>query len=812
MSIEKTELRARIRLRPTRIGFLVRPSDKKSLRKIMRVNACLWGGLYNPIIPIFTKTPKEWKEEYRLTKKGKDVAQGYIKFFEPDVYVEAEEGLLKEIGLEAFQTGHLSKKVVLLDDFFEREYRGIYEPEFGQSVFDLLEDAYVSERRFKLRDDFPAIYSSNEDLFSESCIGCYPEDERTSYLKKHYSEVYHPEEVKPTPELWLKIYGGRCETPFSVTSKHFDVLRTWQDDPIIYIFDPSNSKDVIDLWNLRILPAEVFPVPIKWLPELAESIRNYINFNHKPLKGNNNGMMHSVTIGKSGSITEEKFKEKICLHFDQLPNRSYSIKTWRTNVWDVSYRNHLTKQPARALVTTEESDQSIELKDKSLSGVFQTLAPTFAQRYSGSKNRWANVVKVSAPYEGSTVALSLPFNSLDRSWPRIGMKGIGCGSEGWVFLQDHKSINEYVSFFRHEDAFTSWFKRYGLDAGLSDAGRIANQILESLGGFWGLYLLDDKESIQFVNKHASSTRKRTNVSSGEVLEEDFSGRSASITDWQRMIKQRKTAGSHRLVNLTHYLERNVIRVGIESECDYCRGKNWHGLDEVSYDLRCVRCLKSYKFPQGNLKLNNQNWKYRVIGPFAVPDYAQGAYASLLTIRFFTKMIGRDVPCSYSTALNLKGEKQETEIDFALWVSEERGFDVNGEPRLIIGEAKSFGEDVIKNGDLENLKKSASAIPESIIVISVLKESFSDNEKQRLIDFVLWARNPNNCRPRHWVILLTGIELFSDSLEGTWAKLGEPFSKHANYSSTKYLESLSDATQSIYLGLDSYYIWLEDKKK
>ena len=812
MSTVKTELRARIRLRPTRVGFLVRPSDKKSLRQIMRVNACLWGGLYNPIIPVYTKTPKEWHDDHRFPMKGKDVAQGYIKFFDPDVYVEAEEGLLKKIGLEAFQTDRLKKKAALLDDFFEQEHRGIYEPEFGQSVFDILEDVYVSERRFKLRDDFPAIYSSNEDLFSEACIGCYPKDEHVTYLKRHYKDVYHPEELKPNPELWLKIYGNRCETPLSVTSKHFEVFRTWQDDPIIYVFNPSNSKDIIDLWNLRIQTAPIFPVPIKWLPDLAESIRNFIRSNHRPLKGNNNGVMHRVTIEKSRSISEEQAKEMILPHFGSLQSGSYTIKYWRTRVWDVSYRNHFVHQPERAKVTAEESDQSIELKDESLLGVFDTLAPPFAQRYSGSRSRWANVVKVSSPYEGSTVALSLPFNTLDRSWPHSGIKELACGREGWVFLQDHKSVNEYVSFIKHEDAFASWFKSFSLDARCSEAGRIARQMIDSLGGFWGLYLVDDMESIQFINKHALSTRKRTNDDSGEVIEEDFSGRSASINDWQSMIQRRKAAGSHHSVNLSHYIERNVIKVGIESECDHCGAKNWHGLDEVSYDLRCLRCLKDYKFPQGNLKQHNKNWRYRVIGPFAVPDYAQGAYASLLTIRFFTKMMGHDAPSSYSTALELEGENQITEIDFAIWVPEERGFDVNGEPRLIIGEAKSFGEDVIKNDDLEKLKKSASSIPDSIIVISVLKESFSENEKQRLNEFVLWARDPVGYRPRHWVILLTGTELFNEFLERTWKDLGEPFSAHANYHSTKYLEPLSDATQSIYLGLDSYYKWLENMRK
>lgn len=810
MSIVTTKLRAKIRLRPTRIGFIVRPSDKKSLRKIMRVNACLWGGLYNPIIPVYTKTPKEWEDDHHFQLKGKDVAQGYIKFFEPDVYVEAEEGLLKKIGLETFQTNHIEKKVVLLEDFFAEEYRGIYEPEFGQSVFDILEDVYASERRFQLRDDFPAIYSSNEDLFSEVCIGCYPNDENYSHLKKRYNDVYQPDEVKPNPELWLNIYGERYETPFSVTNKHFEVLTTWQDDPIIFIFNPSNSKDIIDLWNLRIQKAPIFPVPIKWLPDLAETIRNFISSNHRPLKGNNSGLMHRVTIEKSRSISEKQADEEVLSHFDNLPHGSYALKYHRTPIWNVNYqKNYFIQPPERATVTAEESDQNIDLKDQSLLGVFDTLAPPFAQRYSGSRCRWANAVRVSSPYEGSIVALSLPFNTFDRSWPHSGIRELACGREGWVFLQEYKSVNQYISFIKHEDAFVRWFKRFGLDARWSEAGRIARQMIDSLGGFWGLYLVDDKESIQFINKLALSTRKRTNGVSGEVVEEDFSGRSASINDWQAMISRRKATGAHNNVNLSHYIERNVIKVGIESECDHCSAKNWHSLDEVSYDLSCLRCLKDYKFPQGNLKKNSGNWKYRVIGPFAVPDYAQGAYASLLTIRFFTKIIRHDNPSSYSTALELVGKKQKTEIDFAIWLSEDRGFDVNGEPRLIIGEAKSFGKDIIKSEDLEKLKVSASAVRDSIIVISVLKESFSENEIKRLKEFVLWAREPIDDRPRHWVILLTGTELFSEFLIQKWKELGAPYSAHANYHSTKYLEPLSDATLSIYLGLDPYYMRLKN---
>ncbi|HEX3971321.1 MAG TPA: hypothetical protein VHX19_08355, partial [Stellaceae bacterium] len=74
------ELSAEIVLRPTRIGFLTRPTDLASVREIMRVCTCLWGGIFNPIIPVFERAPKDWRPEIYQRFRGADVAKGYVRF------------------------------------------------------------------------------------------------------------------------------------------------------------------------------------------------------------------------------------------------------------------------------------------------------------------------------------------------------------------------------------------------------------------------------------------------------------------------------------------------------------------------------------------------------------------------------------------------------------------------------------------------------------------------------------------------------------------------------------------------------------
>src|SRR5262249_1362044 len=116
------DISAEISLRPTRIGFLVRPTDLASVRAIMRACTCLWGGAYNAIIPVFKKPPKGWKAEIYRGFKGPAVAKGYVRFFEPDVYVEAENGLLEQAGLGALREQHtIYPQVITLKELFEPE-------------------------------------------------------------------------------------------------------------------------------------------------------------------------------------------------------------------------------------------------------------------------------------------------------------------------------------------------------------------------------------------------------------------------------------------------------------------------------------------------------------------------------------------------------------------------------------------------------------------------------------------------------------------------------------------------------------------
>ena len=61
-----------LRLRPIRFAFLVSPNDSQKLLEVFRVNTCLWGGKFNPIIPI------RKNEKGDLSEKEKQTVNKYL--------------------------------------------------------------------------------------------------------------------------------------------------------------------------------------------------------------------------------------------------------------------------------------------------------------------------------------------------------------------------------------------------------------------------------------------------------------------------------------------------------------------------------------------------------------------------------------------------------------------------------------------------------------------------------------------------------------------------------------------------------------
>lgn len=803
------EIHGDILLRPTRIGFLTRPHDLASVRTIMRACTCVWGGLFNPIIPVFRRWPKEWKPEAYERLKATDIVKGYIRFFEPDVYVETEQGLLEAAGLHALRQPHaIYPHVITLKAFLEPDDgRQWSEPAYGFNMRDVLYHVYETDQRFVSRDkrDYVYVLQEQGNTLTDAIFGAYPPSADVEYIKQAYADVYRPETVAPSPDTWRRVFLKDAGTPLRVTAYGLDAKHHWDDERLIYVFDSTRATDLIDLWNLRLQPGPVLPVPVEWFDALRDDITAILKADYRPVIGNPFGLMHRTTIEFSRSIPKAHAESLIQTLQPHLPKGALTVKLWRDAIWNEHYDERTIALQRLRVFAKEQHISLTVMAGREQSTSFPTLEPDFSTAFGKGEQRWINALRISS-YGNSDIATVMPFNTFDRTWPH--QTGFGdqtpVGSEGWIFPQSFRGMAQYVSLLNADDAIVGSLKQLGITAELSEPGHIAKQMLGHLGGLWDAHLLADTSTLVLLNKMAGGLRRKSNDK--EIVEERFELRTASLKDWNDLVSVRQAKQSLPRMALEEFTKRNIIRLGIETDCPHCIAKNWSTLTDVDYTITCERCLKPYEFPQASLRKNNANLTYRVVGPFSVPDFGKGSYGALLTLRFLDQVPApNSMEMTFSTAMNLSFDGKQCEVDFVAWQGEDRTLEKRRPPQLIIGEAKSLGRgDLIKANDLAKLKLIGDKLPQAIIVIGVLRDHFTQGERDRLVRFVKWGRRANaQDEPTNPVLLLTEHELTTDHLlSHTWKQLGGDHARLSDYQHTRNLLALADATQQIYLGMPS----------
>ena len=247
----------------------------------------LWGGTYNPIIPVFTKPPREWKPEPFDRVTGADVATGYVRFFEPDVYVETEEGLLEAAGLGGLREKHfIYPTVMTLAEMLKSEQgKTWWEPPFGLSVHDVFAHLYKTEQRFVQRKHRQNLLVSAQrgSALTEAVFGFYPTGKDADYIHSAYVDVFESLKCKPDPATWQKAFMDGGLFPLAATRHGLNVERYWHHELILFVFNPKRPTDLIDLWNLRLEPRPVIPIPVEWFDALADDIFQILKSQHRPI-------------------------------------------------------------------------------------------------------------------------------------------------------------------------------------------------------------------------------------------------------------------------------------------------------------------------------------------------------------------------------------------------------------------------------------------------------------------------------------------------------------------------------------------------
>lgn len=804
-----TTIYGSVRLRPTRIGFLVSPTNMGEVRRIVQVCTCLWGGPFNPIIPVCEELPEAWSEQPFPTPTGAEVTKGYIDFFEPDFFVECEGGLAARAGVADLKLTYGEPRVFSLDAFFESDPQRSGHPRvpIGLAVLDVYQQLYDRQFQFVRRHESGVVVfdsSPQHDAFIEAAFGGFPTRGFLFPLANAYREAFDPIQLQPNAEAWIKVAREGCATPLRFTMNTVERSPDGRNDPIFFIANPNSPLDLIDLWNLRQFAGPVLPISSAWASEARDSIREFVTANYRPLPGNLHGVMIHTTLQFGRSFSDEQAREVALSLLGGLATESWSYHRWYHQIWHVDRTQDRVMQPQRARLSAAESDiESSVDGQKERSIRFRSLAPDFASLYGGDKARWVNVLRLHGYAIDESLAVVFPSDTPQQTVARMRLGGEGAvvSREGLTLPQHFKNHPEFVHLLSGAQLFGEYFEAHGWTARPSDAGRIAEQVLKSIGGLPRAVLFAHRETLKKLDEMAKSVRQFNDGTT-----EQYPDRALPAKLWQDLMAKRN--GQKRWVGdfaLDAFVKARVLRLGLSLQCPNCLNYNWCGLPELNEQVVCERCLENFDFPQGSLNFEHTPWRFRVVGPFAVPNYAGGAYATVLALRAFSENLGGEAQLTYSTGLDIvAGPEKKYEIDFAFWHRRRYSFNGDEEPALAFGEAKSFAQESFKAKDIERMEALGNAFPGAFIIFATMKEALTEDEKAAIGRLALRGREAlKTGRPRNPVIVLTGAEMFSEwHIQHTWESLG---GRHKEFASRGYigfdnLWDFADLTQQLYLDL------------
>jgi hypothetical protein len=774
-------------LRPLKFAYIVRPNDFKSLEKIISTNSFLWGARYNPVLPLFKRTPSYLKEEF-LIKKIDELLKGNLNFFEPDFLV-----VTGDIQKEEIQNPPC--EIIQLSDIYKNiAVEGM--PGYGIGLWELASDYYREECRFVRRNElkhYLPVIDKNHRCFLKAVFGNFPEELHANVVDD-ICNAFEAEKLDINISNYISLF--KKEPPLNIHNINSYKIKidytgnVERERHIIFYLDQDSFVDIIDYINLK--AAGYVVLPISRSLEKSDEVKNLcLEFieDHAWVHHDNPHAKFMVTMQKSRTVSENELKE-FCEFISPSKFEDDDWPKCMMSMWLPAFWSRYDQEHGRVnCIPITVAKKGMEVPSENRGVRSRSLSPDFLPEKSPRtfKARYANDIRITT-YSSKTFEAGIYPNNSNEVARAAGLFGLNewlIKNSGLTKLCKFESDLIFFDLQTADKIFISWLESQGWTASISDAGKVAYQMLKHLGGPGGIIFLQGRKLIEFIA--GSDFENDTSVTS-----ESFLGKVKAIYN-DHLVKW----GEEKF--LKAFFDYNIVQLGTTLQCDVCARRSWHPIDDLNYTIKCPHCLDEFEIPSH--KPREIKWPYKTIGPFSARGKGAGAYCVLLTAKFFTQEPGfRQATTTILSFIAEKGDKK-LEADLALFYREASYF--NRSTELIFCECKIYKR--FSKDDVARMRRLAEEFPGAILVFSTLNEVLSDQEKNLLRPFV------NSCnkyyerdRPRNPVMILTSNELLSFvGPPYCWKGRGERYKPFEEGHLHGLLE-LCQATQKIYLDIETWW--------
>ena len=711
----------RFAFRPVRIGWIVDPRENSHLHRAMQLSHMLWGGRFNPMIPL----------------DDPELADALVKLFAVDLLYPVDKSETGQAMVSKYS--YLSWPLGGGPELLSEENEGpffVKMLDVSHAMFDL--KASDREAALRLQFDSAQFDWEPDDPLSgvfNATFGAYDNAVHGKRYSDLYASLISPERIvldkaSAVPE---KIVGLR--SPSSVSARALrPEIAGHEHHAGFFIGDARSGFDLISYWNLR---AAGMPV-IFFDPQHGDRLEAFVTSAAESLE-------KALSMGPEWERTIALWVSRDSAPLpDFLKDRKPLVRRVSKNIWNglsITAPSMRFEQQT-ALATVIDADGSQQLTFEAEDARF-TKAPG-AQFQSV-------ILSVSTPIvftraEEST--FSVPFIPEMNEHLSYAMtyrtEEIRAERRGFGVIVDASKSHVRLKALQIHDLVVEIFKTFGIRAVPSKPGLIARRLIKQMGGVQGCRVFKIQGVRDLINAYTASQTFGT----GPALSLIGKGFSRYATEHfvPRETKSKQTARDA----LRYLLDRGVLRVGADLECPNCGLVFWLSLDELKTEVECQFC--GHRFNTTAQIRDRDFWRYRRSGLFGIDDHQQGSVPVSITIQqLVTTGAGSFRDSMFTTALSLFPAGADIpspscETDFIFLTQE-----LNGKVQLALGEAKGGKE--ISLTDIANMAKVAAAFPshrfDTYVVFSKTSD-FSEAEIKRFRDSGLleWP---------HRMILLSGRE-------------------------------------------------------
>jgi hypothetical protein len=272
-----------------------------------------------------------------------------------------------------------------------------------------------------------------------------------------------------------------------------------------------------------------------------------------------------------------------------------------------------------------------------------------------------------------------------------------------------------------------FFGLFGVTVERSEPGLRCSRLIRQLGGLHGCRVFKVRGARDLIRKYApdqSFTRSGAEQCIGEF---DEATRQMRFSEFENLYIQPRDGGKLTPREVFQYMtSRGVFRVGLDFKCPNCQLANWLHLDEIKTISTCTYCGHHFDVtPQ----LKDRDWRYRRSGLFGRDDHQLGGIPVTLAIQQLDTSL-HDSLLMYSTALEFKsatGTIEPCEADLVAVIA--GAASIRETPiQILFGEGKTRTE--FDANDVRKLGQLADAVPSDLadaFILFAKTDAFTENE-------------------------------------------------------------------------------------